>query len=95
MPAFVSHVPVNLDKLFQDGAVATRALGSKTSGVMEVAIYVAVVLIIRVLGSEKCWAERTGKMLHMKFLVCRQKSENSEAKRVERERTASRDIASP
>jgi hypothetical protein len=52
MPALVTQVPLNLHKFFQNGSVAADALGSTTSRIMIVTIYVILVLVIRVLGAK-------------------------------------------
>lgn len=53
MPTFVSHIPVKLDKLFENGASTSDAFGGKPSGIMEVAVDVLVVFVIRVLWAEE------------------------------------------
>jgi len=72
MPAFIFHIPINLHKLFEDGAMASRAFCREAGRVMKVAVDIAVVFIIRVLGTEQSRAEGASEMFDMKFLVCKQ-----------------------
>jgi hypothetical protein len=53
MPAFVFHIPIDLNKLFEDGTAATSALGGKPRGIVEVAVDIAIMFIIRILRSEE------------------------------------------
>lgn len=46
MPALVLHVAVDLDKLFENGAVTTRTLGGKASRVMKMTIYITLMFVI-------------------------------------------------
>jgi hypothetical protein len=52
MPTFVSHVAVYFHKLFEDGAGTAGAFFSEAGGIVEVAVYVAVVFIVRVLWAK-------------------------------------------
>ena len=52
MPTLVSHVAIYLDKLFEDGAGAAGAFCSEAGGVVEMAVYVAVVFVVRVLWAK-------------------------------------------
>jgi len=52
MPTFVSHVAIYFYKLFEDGAGAASALCSESGGIVEMAVYVAVVFVVRVLWAE-------------------------------------------
>lgn len=69
MPTFVPHITVDLDELLQDRAVTSNAFGGKSSRVVVMAVDVALVLVIRVLCSEKVWADGTRKMLDVKLLA--------------------------
>lgn len=71
MPTFISHVSINLHKLLQDRAVTACTLGRKTSGVVEMTVHIAVVLVIGVLRSEECRTYRACEVLNMEFLVCK------------------------
>jgi hypothetical protein len=57
MPALISHVPVDLDELFQDGSRTAGTFSGKSRRVVEMTVHVAVVLIVRVLRTEKGGAE--------------------------------------
>ena len=70
MPTFVTHVPVDLDELLEDGAVATYAFGSESRRIMKVTVNVAVVFVVGILGTEQGWADGTRKMFHVIFPVC-------------------------
>ena len=52
MPTFVSHVTIYFYKLFEDGAGATGAFCSEAGRVVEMAVYVAVVFVVRVLWAK-------------------------------------------
>jgi hypothetical protein len=69
MPALVPHVAIDLDKLLQDGSTAPSTLCRETSRVVEVAVYIPVMLVIRVLGSKQSGTKGTCKMFYMKLLV--------------------------
>ena len=69
MPAFVTHVTVDLDKLLEDGAAATCAFGCKACRVVIMAVDIAVVFVIRVLRSEEGGAEGASKVFDMELLV--------------------------
>ena len=69
MPTFISHVPIVLHELFQNGSLAANALGCNTRRVMVMTIYVLVVLIIRVVGAEQCRTYATREVFDVKFLL--------------------------
>jgi hypothetical protein len=52
MPRFITHVPINLHELLQNGGIAAGAPGGKARRVMVMAIYVIIVLVIRILGAK-------------------------------------------
>jgi hypothetical protein len=70
MPTFILHIPIDLHKLFQYRTIATSTFRGKSRGIVEMAVDVAFVFIVRVLGTKQCRAEGTCEMLYMEFLVC-------------------------
>lgn len=70
VPTFISHVPVDLHKLLENRTVAAGAFGCESCRVVEVAINVAVVFVVRVLRAEKCRTERACEMLDVILFVC-------------------------
>jgi hypothetical protein len=46
MPAFISHVPIDLHELFENRTVATSTFGGESRRIVEMTINIAVVLII-------------------------------------------------
>ena len=48
MPALITHIPINLHELLQNRSAAANASDRTTRRVMVMAIYVVVVLIIRI-----------------------------------------------
>ena len=70
VPTFIPIVPIDLHELLEDRTVATGTLRCKARGIMEVAVHVIFMFVVRVLGSENRWADRTRKMLDMVFFVC-------------------------
>ena len=69
MPTFILHISIDLHKLLQDSTIAPNTFGGKPSRVMEVAVHMVLVLIVRILLSEQGGTYRTGEMLHVIFLV--------------------------
>jgi hypothetical protein len=69
MPALVPHVAVDLDKLLEDGSTAPSALCCETSRVVEMAVYIPLMLVIRVLGAKQSGTKGTCKVFYMKLLV--------------------------
>ncbi len=69
MPTLVLHIAIDLHELLEDRAITPNALRREPSGIVKVAVNVAVVLIIRVLRTEESGANRARKMLDMKLLV--------------------------
>lgn len=53
MPALVSHVAIDLNKLFQDRTTATRTFCGKTRRVMKMAIDIAIMFVVRILGAKE------------------------------------------
>ena len=72
MPALISHITIYLHKLLENCAITTGALGRKSGGIMEVAVHIPVVFIIRILRTEQGGTKRACKMLHMELLVCKE-----------------------
>ena len=70
MPAFVSHIPVDLDELLEDGRRAPDAFGGEAGRIVEMTVHVSAVFIVRVLGSKERRTDGTGKMLDVELLVC-------------------------
>lgn len=66
---FIRIVPINFDKLLQDGRSTTGTLDSKPSRVMEVAVNLTRVFVIAILRSKDSRTDRTGKMFDMKFQI--------------------------
>lgn len=58
-----------LNKLFENGSMAAMAPLGKLRRVMEVAINLALVLVVRVLGTEDSWTYGACEMLDMVFAV--------------------------
>ena len=71
VPTLVAHVSVYLYELLQDCTVAASTLCCEAGGVVKMTVDIAIVLVIRVLRPEESRAERAGKVLYMKLLVCR------------------------
>ena len=46
MPAFVAHVPVDLDELLENGTITPCAFRGKTSGVVEMTIDIVFMFVI-------------------------------------------------
>ena len=53
VPTFIPHVTIDLNELLQNSAVATSALRSKAGGVVVVTVYVAFMLVVRILRSKE------------------------------------------
>ena len=70
VPTLVPVVPVDLDELLEDGARAAGALGRESGGVVEVAVDVSVVLVVRVLRAEERGAHRAREVLDVELFVC-------------------------
>jgi hypothetical protein len=69
VPTLVSHIPINLDKLLENGGIATGTLGRKAGRVVKMAVHIAVMFIVRVLGTKERWADRACEMFDVEFLV--------------------------
>lgn len=54
VPTLISHIAIDLHKLLQDSTVASRTLGRKPRRIMEVAVDIPLMLIIRVLRTKQC-----------------------------------------
>ena len=46
MPTLILHIPIDLDKLFQNGRITTGAFRSESSGVVEMAINISFMFVI-------------------------------------------------
>ena len=77
MPTLISHVPIFLHELFQNGSLAASALSGKARRVVVMTICVLVVLIIRVVGAEQCRTYGACEVFDVKFLLYR-KSDDPE-----------------
>lgn len=53
MPTFVFHIPVDLHELFQDSGAASCTFRCKARRVMEMAVNIALMLVIGILWPEK------------------------------------------
>ena len=71
MSTLVAHIPVDLDELLENRTIATCALGSEARRVVEVAVDLALVLIVRVVRSEHGRAYGAREVLDVILLVCR------------------------
>lgn len=69
MPALVTRVTIYLHELFENGATAPGAFRRKSSRIMEVAVNVAIVLVVRVLRTEEGRAKGASKVFDVKLLV--------------------------
>jgi hypothetical protein len=69
MPVLVLAISEYFDKLFEDGGLTAAATLSKLCGVVVMAINLAVVLIVAILGSKHCWAQGAGEVVDMIFPV--------------------------
>lgn len=67
----VDRVPVDLDKLLQDGRPAARTLDGEPRRIVEVTIDAATVFVVRVLRAEDGRADGAGKVFDVKLHVCR------------------------
>jgi hypothetical protein len=71
MPVLVLAVSKNLHKLLQNSSLTTAALLGELGRVMIMAIHVAVVLIVAVLGAKDGVAKRAGEVIDMVFPIQR------------------------
>lgn len=69
MPAFFLEVAVDFDELLQDGTATSYAFRCKPRRVMEMAVHVAIMLVVRILRSKKRGAHGAGEMLDMKLFI--------------------------
>ena len=70
MPALVAHIAVDLDELLEDRGIAARTLCREAGGVVEMAVDVSVVFVVRVLWAEEGGADGAGEVFDVEFLVC-------------------------
>lgn len=68
MPTLIAHVSVNLHKLLENRGTTTSTFCRKTGRIMEMTIYVAIVLVIRVLGAKKSRTQGACEVFYMKLL---------------------------
>lgn len=66
---FINIISIDLNKLFQDGSLATGAFDCESCGIVKMTIYLPSVLVIRVLRSEDCRANTTCKVLDVELHV--------------------------
>ena len=64
---FVRIIPVDLHELLKYRRLATCTLDSKPRTIMEMAKNVPIMFVITILRPENSWADRAGKVLHMKL----------------------------
>lgn len=69
MPAFVPIIAIDLHELFQDSTVASRALGGKSCRIVEMAVYVVFMLVVRILRTKHGRTDRASKVFDVVFLV--------------------------
>lgn len=69
MPVLILAIAENLDKLLQDGGVTAVASLSKLGGIMEMAVYLALMLVIGILGAEYRGTYGASKMLDVVLAV--------------------------
>lgn len=65
----VDIVPIDLDELLQDSSLTTSALDCEACRVVEMAVYLTAVLVIRVLGTKDCGTDGAGEVLDMELHV--------------------------
>lgn len=65
VPMLVLAIAIYLDKLLKDSSPATVAALSELRGVVVVAIHIAIVFVVTVLGAENGRAEGTREMVDM------------------------------
>jgi hypothetical protein len=65
MPVLVLTVAEDLDKLFEDGGLTPTAALGELGGVVVVAVNVAIVLVIAILGAEHGRAQGAGKVVNV------------------------------
>lgn len=71
MPAFVLPVSVNLHELLKNRSTTSNTFGGKPCGVMEMAIHVGIMLVVRVLGAKEGITKRASEVLDMElFAAC-------------------------
>jgi len=70
MPAFVTHVPIDLHELLQNCSITACAFCRKARRIMVMTVHVIIVFIIRVLRPEKCWTYGACEMLDVELSVC-------------------------
>lgn len=69
VPVFILAVAVNLDKLLENGGPASSTLYSIVDRVVIVTVDLAIVFVIRVLGSKDGWADGACKVLNVILVV--------------------------
>lgn len=65
----ILSIAKDLHKLFQDGRMTTMAALSKLSGIVKVAVNVALMLVVRVLGTKYRRAYGAGEVFNMILAV--------------------------
>lgn len=69
MPALFLEVAVDFDELLQNGTATSYTLRCKTRRVVEVAVHVAIMLVVRILRPKKRSAHGACEMLDMELFV--------------------------
>ena len=97
MPAFIPHVSVDLDELFQDSGAAPGTLGRKPRRVVVMAIDIPVVFVVRVMRPKQGGAYRASEVFHVILLVWKRSGSNRSSMEVwiSYGRTAGSNITSP
>jgi len=69
MPTFLSRVAVYFYKLFEDGTGTTGAFFSEAGGVVETAVYAAVVFVVAVLWAKQGRTKGASEVFDVVFFV--------------------------
>ena len=69
MPVLIDSIAEDLHELLEDCCLAPIALLRKICAVMEVAVDIAVMFVVGVLGAEDGWADGAGEVLDVVFAV--------------------------
>lgn len=64
-------IPINLNELLEDCRPTSCAANRESRRVVEVTEDPAIVLVVAVLRSEDCWADRAGEVFNMELLAQR------------------------
>lgn len=69
MPVLVLTVPEDLDELLKNGGLAAIAALRELGGIVIVAVHLAVVLVVAVLGAEYGGAQGAGEVIDVVFAL--------------------------